>query len=436
MTSEPAETVTDVTCTVCGCTCDDLVLEVRGERFEAVSGPCSLAEPWFRELDAARPPACLVDDAEVSFDDAAQRAAETLMASRAPLVYGLSRSSTPGQRAAVRLADRLSATVDTTASVCHAPSILAIQHAGESTSTLGEVRHRADLVVFWGADPATSHPRHAERYSSDAVGRFVPEGRAGRTIVVVDVEETETARTADLFVKVTPGRDFEAVNWLRGRTTGALDESAPVPDGIDEVALRELQRLAVGCDFGAVFFGLGIAQSRLGHLTVETLLQWVAELHDHTRWVARRMRIPGDVSGADSVLCWQTGFPFAVDLSRGFPRYDPGEYSANGRLERGEVDACLLVGSESVPNLSDAARAHLASIPTIVLDHPHRPSTTPASVRFTTAVHGVHAPGTIYRMDEVPIPLRACVPTEYPTDEVVIERIEELLDPDRNSECD
>ena len=98
-----------------------------------------------------------------------------------PLIWGLSRSSTGGQRAAVLLADRIGANVDTTASVCHGPSIMAIQQVGESTCSLGEVRNRADLVIFWGADPATSHPRHFERYSVDAQGLFVPRRRPSRS---------------------------------------------------------------------------------------------------------------------------------------------------------------------------------------------------------------------------------------------------------------
>src|SRR5690606_24962809 len=99
----------------------------------------------------------------------------------------------------------------------------------------------------------------------------------------------------------------------------------------------------------------------LGHLNVEALLRLVAELNDHTRFVARRLRIPGDVTGADSVLCWQTGYPFAVNLNRPYPRYNPGEFTADELLSRGEVDACLFVGSESVADLSPAARKALAA---------------------------------------------------------------------------
>ena len=44
-----------------------------------------------------------------------------------------------------------------------------------------------------------------------------------------------------------------------------------------------------------------------------------------------------------------------VNLSRGYPRYNPGEFTAADLLARGEVDAALIVGSETTADLSDAA---------------------------------------------------------------------------------
>ena len=126
-----------------------------------------------------------------------------------------------------------------------------------------------------------------------------------------------------------------------------------------------------GCRYGAVFFGLGLAQRGIGHTNVEALLRLVEDLNGFTRFTARRLRIPGDVAGADAVLCWLTGFPFAVNLARGYPRYNPGEYTANELLERGEVDACLLVGSEACRDLSPRAQRAIEQMPTIALDYPN-----------------------------------------------------------------
>jgi formylmethanofuran dehydrogenase subunit B len=299
---------------------------------------------------------------------------------------------------------------------------MAIQQIGESTCSLGEVRNRADLVVFWGADPARSHPRHFERYSVDAEGLFVPRGRADRHVIVIDSKETETSRLADTFIKIRCGADFDVIWAIRQLLRGIeLPESADV--GVSHEQLRQLARQLSSCRYGAVFFGLGLAQSGLGHVNVEALLRLVKDLNGFTRFTARRLRIPGDVAGADAVLCWLTGFAFAVNLARGYPRYNPGEYSANELLERNEVDACVFVGSESFSDLSPAAQQVASRLPTIALDYPNVTPSLAATVQFTTAIYGVHAAGTVYRMDEIPIPVRQLLETKLPTDEDVLRAI-------------
>ncbi|MCA9212014.1 MAG: formylmethanofuran dehydrogenase subunit B, partial [Planctomycetales bacterium] len=205
----------DVACTVCGCVCDDLRITVDDGRVTKADGACYLAEPWYLEQGSKQPPVAEIDGLAAPLDEAIERAAAILQDARSPLIYGLSRSSTDGQRSAVRLADQVRATIDTTASTCHAASIMAIQEVGESTCSLGEIKNRADLVIFWGANPAKSHPRHMERYSADPVGMFVPNGRSDRTVVVVDVEPNETTELADIFIQVSPGQDFEAIWTLR-----------------------------------------------------------------------------------------------------------------------------------------------------------------------------------------------------------------------------
>ncbi|MCA9203787.1 MAG: formylmethanofuran dehydrogenase subunit B [Planctomycetales bacterium] len=408
----------DIACTLCGCVCDDLRVSVCGQSVTAIEPPCPLADPWFQSLGKCQPPVASIEGHATTLEAATATAAKILSTARAPLIYGLSRSSTPGQRAAVRLADRLQAYIDTTASQCHAPSIMAIQEVGESTCSLGEVKNRSDLVIFWKADPLTSHPRHLQRYSGEAAGMFIS-GREDRTIVVIDERETSTARSADLFLPINGELDFEAIWTLRCLVQGqpiASENSVGIP--LDP--LRDLANRMTTCRYGVVFFGLGLARARTGHRNVEALLRLVTDVNAHARFSAKRMRIPGDVTGADSVLCWQTGFPFSVNLSRGYPRFNPGEYSANDLLERGEVDACLLVGAEGVADFSPKAQAQLQTIPVVALDYPTQSPLPTTAVQFTTAIYGVHRPGTAYRMDEVPIPLRAFLPSDYPADHEVL----------------
>jgi formylmethanofuran dehydrogenase subunit B len=409
---------------VCACLCDDLRITHQRGRIVQAEGACSLAEPWYLRQGTTRPNVAEIDGRSVPLSDAIQQASSILDRSKSPLIYGLSRSSTEGQRAAVRLADMLGATIDTTASLGHGPSVMAVQEEGESTCTLGEARHRADLVIFWGTNPAISHPRHFERYSVEPKGESLPRGRQDRTVVVVDVHPTETSSAADLFIQVEPERDFEALWTLRMLLQGQAPEAAAAT-GIPVKNLSDLLERMRRCKYGVVFFGFGLSRCRHGHSTVEALLKLVRELNQHTRFSVRRMRGSGDVTGADMVLAWQTGYPFSVNLARGYPRYNPGEYSAMTLLERREVDACLFVGSHGIQRFSEAARSFLREIPTIVLDSPVADLPIQSTIRFTTAIYGIHAAGTAYRMDEVPLPLTAIMPSDYPTDAEVLTEIQQ-----------
>ena len=418
--------IDDVACTVCACVCDDLKVTVRDGQIVSAERACRLAEPWFLGSWAAASPPVHLHGEAAPFDNAIQAAADILRSARAPLFYGLSKSSTEGQRAAVALADRLGATIDTTASEGHAPSILAMQQSGESTCSLGEIRNRADLVIYWGADPVDSHPRHMERYSMDATGLMIPRGRADRTLVVVDSQRTATAVQADWFLPIEEGRDFDALWTLRGLLKGV----EPNPGRSVGAPLDELRRLAErmkSCRCGVIFFGYGVARHPLGHRNVEALLRLVIDLNQFTRFHARRLRVVGDVSGADSVLCWQTGYPFSVNLARGYPRYNPGEYSAGDVLENKEADALVLIGTSRVTSFPQAALDHIRTIPTIVLERANADLPFEPTVHFATATYGIHRPGTAYRMDEIPIRLRPILESDLPSDGEVLRAIHAAL---------
>ena len=147
-------------------------------------------------------------------------------------------------------------------------------------------------------------------------------------------------------------------------------------------------------------------------------------MNAHTRFVCKPMRGHGNVTGADNVVTWRTGYPFAVNLARGYPRFNPGEYTTADTLARGEADAALIIASDPMSNFSQAAREHLARIPSIVMDPKDTPTTRAATVVFHTATYGINTAGTVYRMDDVPIPLRPAFESNLPTDEAVLRGIE------------
>ena len=210
-----SRTVEDATCTFCGCLCDDITLSVTGDRITEAKNACVLGETWFFNHRPKQGPACLIEGRPASVEDAIERAAMILTEAKYPIVHGLSDTTSEAQRLAVSIADWIGGCIDTTTSSTHGPSIIALQEVGEVTCTLGEVRNRGDLIVFWACNPAETHPRHTSRYSLSPRGTFVPRGRDDRTCIVVDVHQTETADLADQFVRIKPGSEFESLWTLR-----------------------------------------------------------------------------------------------------------------------------------------------------------------------------------------------------------------------------
>ena len=111
-------------------------------------------------------------------------------------------------------------------------------------------------------------------------------------------------------------------------------------------------------------------------------------------------------------------------MARGYPRFNPGEYTASDVLARGEADAAMIIASDPMANFSQPARDHLKSIPYIALDPKDTPTTRHAAVSFAVATYGINVPGTVYRMDDVPIPLRPAFESPNPSDYDVLKGIE------------
>jgi formylmethanofuran dehydrogenase subunit B len=411
--------IENVVCPFCGCLCDDIVVEVEDNRITAAKKVCANGRSLFlnAQTQVAQP---TVDGEEVKWPQAIDAAARILTEGASPLIYGLSSTASEAQRKAIALADLLGATIDSTSSVCHGPTTIGIQSRGEPTCTLGEIKHRADLLIFWGCNPAEAHQRHFSRYSVSARGKLTSQGRKDRTMVVVDVRPTASSRRADILLQVRPGCDFDVLNAMRALLKGR-DLDVTEVGGVNVAQLADLLERMKSCRFGVIFFGMGVTQTGGKHLNVAELLTLVAELNAHTRFTTMPMRGHGNVAGADSTLTWQTGYPFAVNLARGYPQYNPGEFTAVDVLARGEADAALVIASDPVAHFPRQAAQQLSRIPTIVLDPEVNLTARVARVVLPTAIYGVSAAGTAYRMDNVPLPLKKVVDSPRPTDEQVLD---------------
>lgn len=419
----------DVVCLACSCMCDDIVVATRNNQVETVQHACPLGQRWFEQGEDAQRPACRVAGDPATIAAGAAAAAKILKAARYPLIYGLGEATCEAQQRAVAIADWLGGTIDTATSFGHAPSIMAFQNVGKVTCSLGEIKNRSDLVIYWGADPAGNQPRLLSRYTIDPPGMFLPRGRADRQVVAIDIRPTSTTALADTFIQLQPQSDFEALSALRMLITGQTPDAAALEQatGVSIETWRELAQAMTQARYGAILFGMGLMRTGGRHNNCELLLRLVRDLNHHTRFVCRSVRQRGNVTGADKVVAWRTGYPFCVNLSRGYPRYNPGEFNTAVTLARGEPDAALIVGNDPMPDFTPDSHRHLRSIPYITLSADDTPLAREAAVSFTTARFGLACGGTVYRMDEVPLALRPVLSSQFPTDADVLQRLEDAI---------
>ena len=131
---------------------------------------------------------------EITYDEAIDWTAKMLVKSRKTLMYGWASTSCQAMSIGHEIAEKVGGIVDNCATVCHGSSLIAIEDVGVPSCTLGEVKNRADRVIFWGCNPAHAHPRHMSRYSIFPRGFFTTKGHKGRKIYCVDCRYTDTAK--------------------------------------------------------------------------------------------------------------------------------------------------------------------------------------------------------------------------------------------------
>lgn len=464
--------VTGVSCPVCGTYCDDLELIVEDNKILEVKNACAMGAAKFLNFNSHRIRKPQIrkngEMVEVTLEEAIDKAAQILVDAHYPILYGWSNTCCEAQRVGVALTEEVGGVIDNTATVCHGPSIMGVQDAGIPSATLGQLRHRADLIIYWASNPWAAHPRHPERYSMFSEGRFEKStwrqylsklrgemskkkiqrasnlvlkkdfcfdqcGEEGlsctmyqdrRRTIVVDVRKTRSADAADCFLQVELGKDYELLQALRVLVMdGELDVDEVA--GIPKENLEDLADILVNCKFGILFFGLGLTMSKGKHRNIDAAINLTRDLNSRTKFLIMPMRGHYNVTGANIVTTWQTGYPFGVDLSNGYPRYNPGETTVNDILSRDEADAMLVIASDPVAHFPKASSKKIAKIPLISIDPEVTPTTMLADVIIPPAFVGIEAEGTAYRMDHVPLPLKKVVepPEGFISDQEILRRL-------------
>ena len=388
-----------VTCLGCGCTCDDITLVIRQDRIAETHNACPRGAAWFG--DGRLPARARVQGTDGTLEQAVAAMAERLVAASRPLIYVAADLSVEAQRHAIALADLLHARLDNLSSDTARAGILAAQARGRAGVTLGEILNRADLLIYWGVDPAERYTRFNARYAVEPRGLHTPDGRGSRTIVAVDLLHESGGSMgppeADLRVGIPLAEELAALTALR-TAQGSMPATAGSP-----LMAPLLERI------GAARYAVLIVDGEPGTLPpragrAEALIALSQAMNRERRAALLTLRGGGNRGGAEAAFTWQTGFPLAVSFTHGAPRYAPMETAATLLAER-RVDLLLIAGS--MQSLPDEVTAALGATPHLIVGPRASESESGAVAAIDTGTAGIHEGGTAFRLDDVPLPLAA-----------------------------
>ena len=409
----------NVMCPVCGCTCDDINVEIRDNEVYTQNA-CVMGNAKFQELKSShriKKPQIKINNKlqDTDWNTALEKAAEILANAKNPAIFMGTETICEAYHEGIKIAEYLGASIDGSFSQCHCPTGLGIQQSGMVTATLGETKNRADLAIYWGTNPMDSHPRHMSHYAIFPRGRFTKQGRKSRKLIVVDPRKTKTAEMADLHVMPKQGKDYELIAVTRAALKGReISDDALEDIGITRETFDTFISMMKNAKFGTICFGLGLASSIGKNRNTGSLMRLVQELNNYTKFVMGINMGHCNVAGFVQVMSYITGYPYAVNFSKGYPIYSPGEFTNADMLARNEIDALLVVCADLAAHQPRKSVEWMAKIPVISVDIAPCPTTTLSDVVLPGVIAGMEAEGTFYRMDHVPMRVKKF--TEPPFD--------------------
>ena len=402
----------NVTCPFCSLLCDDLSIRASGSKLTVSANACKLARQGF-----SRPaPAAEAHIAGVAapLERALTRAARLLQKSRKTLIAGLG-TDVNGLRAALRLAERIDAALLHEQEPHALQHLQALQARGGIMTTLGEVKNRADTVLFIGNNVTGSHPRFIERCINPAQALFAGPhrklgylGKPGRT----ELDGCEAHQRVALSSRRSHGLANHLALLRAALRQPQLPDATELP-APERDKLKQLVDMVAKAQYGVLVWSPAALPQAQAGLIIGACLDLLRDLNVTQRFAG--LALGGNNGGASwqSVATWQTGFPAGVNFTNGHP-------SANAPPAT-DADCLLWVSgfSRQPPPASE--------LPTIILS-PHRAGAGAADVYLPTGVPGLDHGGNLFRTDGViALPLQKLRDRGAPSAAAVIEQIIERL---------
>ena len=401
------------TCPFCPLLCDTFSVDAVGDTLTLRDGDCPRARAALARF-GPQPPSLQseVNGLACDLGAAITAAAQILVASRQPLFGGLG-TDVSGARALYALACRTGAICDPAGGRALLHGLRATQDRGAFTTTLAEVRARADLVVCIGGLPTEHYPEFLRRCG-------IGEGSSAQVVVLQSAAASVPA-AASPHIEFIPfeGDLFDAVALLAARVS-----SRPVRAQSDPFTALAARLHAARY---AVLVHEAVRMPVHGSLIVEAVNRIVGTLNQRTRAAALPLGGADGASTVNAVFTWLSGLPLRSRAGPAGLEHEPLRFDAQRLLADRAVDALLWVasfGTEPAPPEDD--------LPRIVLGHPAFAvaARRERCVFIPVSTPGIGSAGHLFRTDgSVLMPLHAVRSEGLPTVADVLGRLTRALQP-------
>ena len=402
--------VEKLVCTGCSLLCEDInvVFDDKG-KINNIFSMCNVGFERFKHLsldNRLKSSAIRGENkfTNISIDDAVERVAEMLKASKKPLLYGWGYCSCEAIKLGLDIARKLKGVFDNQASKGYWYAYAQAEKHESISNVLEKTLDYANHVIFLGFNPAETHPRHASRYSIFPRGVKVEKGVEGRSITVIDSENTKTSRIAHNKFILEAEDELKLIKAISSMLKG--EKLTTSISDVSETKLLELVRDFKNSSYISIFYGSSFFENKDYRLKVDTIYQLVEKIREvNVECTALPMPKPYNMLGAIKTTLKEAGYPCAVDFSDEEKKHSPEEKSAINMILNGEVDLALIVGSNIFAELSRPARKKFMGIPVIVLDFIESLTVKNSNLYVASAITGLETGGTVYRADEKEVSL-------------------------------
>lgn len=414
---------TPITCPACGLLCDDLQLTASSPI--TIKNACAKSIQFFVQSfqthgTSATTTASLAGK-PTDLTTAISAATDILRNSKQPLFAGLG-TEVQGMRTIMRLAKKSNATLDHMHSESTVRNTLTIQNSGWLTTTLAEIKNRADVILAIGTDITSSQPRFFEKlvWNTDSLfNKPTPE------IIYLGVPAENTLAgiapngTLPSVIPAEIAKLPEIINALNAMLNNKRMKAAEI-GGVAVSDLNAIVEKLKAAQYAVVVWSAGSFKFSHAELTVQSITQMINLLNENSRAAGLPLNSGDGDTSVNNTSTWLSGYPTRSRYRNGKPEYDTYHFSTQKQLNH--CDALLWISTFS------PLAPPKADIPTIIIGHPHMQFAHAPAVFIPVGIPGIDHAGTMFREDSsITLPLTKLRDNQLPSLSDVINQIEASL---------